>query len=75
MPTEARVLLRRPHNSAAIELGQKQVDPAPLLYAVVRFRHAGRIETGRVENIDPADWRPGDGPPTILVVQHPPSDE
>jgi hypothetical protein len=70
IPAEARVLLKRPHQMDATDVGTKQVEPAPLLYSNVRFTHAGRVEIGRVERIDPADWRPGDGPPTILVVQY-----
>ena len=68
MTQKAHVFLRGA-DKAEIDMGEKEVSPSPELRRTLRFMHKGKIVSGIVERIVPADWssRPGT-PPTIYVV-------
>jgi len=56
-------------DKAETDIGEKEVSPSPELHRTLRFMHKGKIVSGTVGQIVPADWssRPG-APPTIYVV-------
>ena len=68
MTQKAHVFLRGA-DKVDIDIGEKEVSPSPELHRTLRFMYKGKIVTGIVERIVPADWssRPG-APPTIYVV-------
>jgi len=69
MTQKARVFLRGGADKTGTDIGEKEVSPSPELRRTLRFMHKGKIVSGIVEQIVPADWssRPG-APPTIYVV-------
>jgi len=68
MTQRAHVFLRGADKTET-DIGEKEVSPSPELRRTLRFMHQGKIVTGIVERIVPADWsrRPG-ALPTIYVV-------
>jgi hypothetical protein len=68
MTQKAYVFLRGA-DKTEMDIGEKEVSPSPELHRTLRFTHQGKIVTGIVEQIVPADWsrRPG-ATPTIYVV-------
>ena len=69
MTQTAHVFLLGGAEKAETDIGEKEVSPSPEVRRTLRFVHKGRIVTGVVERIVPADWsrRPG-AVPTIYVV-------
>jgi hypothetical protein len=65
----ARVHLQRPGATIAADLGEKDLEIRPIRYGRALFRHEGKVEVGRIEQIDPADWESSGVVPTVLVVQ------
>ena len=68
MSQKAHIFLRGA-DKAETDIGEKEVSPSPELHRTLRFMHQGKIVSGIVEQIVPADWsrRPG-APPTIYVA-------
>ena len=67
MTQRAHVFLRGGADKTETDIGEKEVYPSPELHRTLRFMHQGKIVTGIVEQIVPADWRPG-ATPTIYVA-------
>ena len=69
MTQKAHVFLRGEGDKAGADIGEKEVSPSPELHRTLRFVHQGKIVTGVVERIVPADWSARFGAtPTIYVV-------
>ena len=68
MTQKARIFLRGADKTET-DIGEKEVSPSPELHRTLRFMHNGKIVTGIVDQIVPADWssRPG-ASPTIYVT-------
>ncbi|MGO8918574.1 MAG: hypothetical protein ACLQJR_21950 [Stellaceae bacterium] len=69
MSHRARIYLQRPGTKIADDLGEKDLDIRPIRFGRAQFEHDGRIEVGRIEQINPPDWESSGSVPTVLVVQ------
>ena len=72
MTQRAHVFLRGADKTET-DIGEKEVSPSPELRRTLRFMHQGKIVTGIVERIVPADWsgRPGSRPTIYVVLSRP----
>jgi hypothetical protein len=67
---QALVWLLGPRDSTARAIGLKALDQVPRLNTEASFEHFGRTIVGRIERLDPADWKPGqEGLPKIYVIE------
>jgi hypothetical protein len=69
MGHRAHIYLRRPGTKIAVDLGEKELDVRPVRYGRAQFEHDGKIEVGRIEQIDPPGWDSSGTIPKILVVK------
>jgi hypothetical protein len=69
MGHRAHIYLRRPGTKIAVDLGEKELDVLPVRYRRAQFDHDGKIEVGRIEQIEPSDWDSSGAVPKILVVE------
>jgi hypothetical protein len=69
MAFKARVYLSSgPEKSEARYIGEIDVTPRPIRNGRTVFTHAGKIETGHVEAVEPSDWDKTGTIPTIHVT-------
>jgi hypothetical protein len=72
MAFKARVYLSSgPDKSQARYIGEIDVTPRPVRNGRTVFTHAGKTETGRVEDVEPSDWDKTGTIPTIHVTLSP----
>ena len=72
MALKARIYLSTgPEKSQAKYIGEIDVTPRPVRNGRTVFTHAGKIETGRVEAVEPSDWDKTGTIPTIHVTLSP----
>jgi hypothetical protein len=70
----AYVFLRRSAGNAERYIGAAMVEPSPAKGRQVQFSHAGKLETGRVDDIRPPDWTDdSEAVPTIRIRQYEPA--
>jgi hypothetical protein len=75
MAFQARVYLRRPHETSSTPIGKILVEMLPpgsplRLHCQIKFTYKGKVEIGRVDGIVPEKWKSGDHtPPMLYVVQ------
>ena len=68
MAFKARVYLQRHGETEAKYIGEIDVTPRPIRHGRAVFTHAGKIETGHVDAVDPPDWDTTGAIPTIHVT-------
>jgi hypothetical protein len=71
MSHKAHVFLKRPGQKTAKDIGVIEVDPAPGLHVHVTFTYMGKSEVGRINHIEPRDWRSQSSvtPKIIVMIQ------
>jgi hypothetical protein len=70
MAFKARVYLSSGPEQARY-IGEIDVTPRPVRNGGTVFTHAGKIETGHVEGVEPPDWDKTGAIPTIHVTLSP----
>ena len=71
MTFKARVYLQRHGETEAKYIGEIDITPRPIRNGRTVFTHAGKVETGRVEAVDPPDWHKTGAIPTVRVTLSP----
>jgi hypothetical protein len=71
MAFKARVYLQRHGETEAKYIGEIDITPRPIRNGRTVFTHAGKVETGRVEAVDPPDWDKTGAIPTVRVTLSP----
>jgi hypothetical protein len=69
MAFRARVYLQRRGESSATYIGEIDLESRPVSNGRATFTHAGKVEKGHIDAVDPPNWDKTGAIPTIRVVQ------
>jgi hypothetical protein len=56
MRQRALIYLQGLPSEPATYVGEREIEPGPVLNGIVRFGHNGRIESVRVQRLEPPGW-------------------
>jgi hypothetical protein len=69
MTFKARIYLQRLGESRATYIGEIEIQSRPVRHGRATFAHAGKIETGHIDTVEPPDWDAKGVIPTVHIVQ------